>query len=294
MWVEKNGMYGNSERRTQQWFKMVEPPGDARDDAWQVIAVSRLLHDRGMKTMGDRDGRWLFHTVDAKGEEVPIWQWNHYYDLNVDEHLFNEYRAFSTHKHKNLAPYAQYVLTRGMRWPVVEQPDGAWKETLWRFTEGSDPFVAAGKGFQFYHSVTKDDRALIWFRPHEFPPEMPDTEYPFWLCTGRVLEHWHSGSMTRRIPQLHRAMPKAYVEMHRSDAARLGVASGDLVTVRSRRGEIDLPVWIDGRGSPQLGEVFVPFFDEAKLINLVTLAEYDPYSKQPDYKKCAVTVVRKA
>jgi len=141
--------------------------------------------------------------------------------------------------------------------------------------------------------VTKDDKALIWFRPHENPPEMPDKDYPFWLCTGRVLEHWHTGTMTRRIPQLHRAMPKAYVEMNREDAARLSIRNGETVTVRSRRGEIDLPVWIGGRGDPKIGEVFVPFFDETKLINLVTLDEYDPYSKQPDYKKCAVTVVRK-
>jgi len=293
MWVEKNGMYGNSERRTQQWFKMVEPPGQARDDCWQTIAVSHRLMRMGMDGMKDKDGRWLFHTTDKSGKEVPIWEWDHYYDVNVDERLFNEYRLFSRHKHKDLAPYREYVKARGLRWPVVEQPDGAWRETRWRFSGFDDPYVAKGKEFQFYHSVTKDDKALIWFRPHENPPEMPDKDYPFWLCTGRVLEHWHTGTMTRRIPQLHRAMPKAYVEMNRDDAARLGVRSGDAVTIKSRRGEMDLPVWIGGRGDPRAGEVFVPFFDETKLINMVTLDEYDPYSKQPDYKKCAVAVIRK-
>lgn len=293
MWVEKNGMYGNSERRTQQWFKLVEPPGEARDDCWQTIAVAHKLLELGVDGMKDKDGVWLFHTVDAAGRPVPIWDWRHYYDVNVDERLFNEYRSFSRHKHKDLAPYAEYVRARGLRWPVVEQPDGSWRETRWRFAEFDDPYVKRGSGFQFYHSVTKDDRALIWFRPHEFPPEMPDPQYPFWLSTGRVLEHWHTGTMTRRIPQLHRAMPRAYVEMNRDDAARLGIRNGEVVTVRSRRGEIDLPVWIGGRGDPKSGEVFVPFFDETKLINLVTLDEYDPYSKQPDYKKCAVTIVRK-
>ncbi|MBM4111786.1 MAG: twin-arginine translocation signal domain-containing protein [Phycisphaerae bacterium] len=295
MWVEKNGMYGNSERRTQHWFKMVEPPGEARDDAWQMIAVSRRLFDRGVPGMRDKDGRWLFHTADSAGKEIPIWEWKRYYsDTVVDERLFDEYRAFSRHKHKDLAPYREYVKARGLRWPVVQNSDGEWKETRWRFTEGSDPYVAKGKGFQFYHSVTKDDRALIWFRPYEPPPEVPDAEYPFWLCTGRVLEHWHSGTMTRRIPQLHRAMPKAYVEMNHLDARALGVRSGEMVTVRSRRGEVDLPVWLGGRGDPRPGEVFVPFFDENPLINRVTLAAYDPYSKQPDYKKCAVAVVPKA
>jgi nitrate reductase NapA len=60
MWVEKNGMYGNSERRTQQWFRMVKPPGEARDDAWQMIAVARRLHDLGHPGMKDKDGRFLF------------------------------------------------------------------------------------------------------------------------------------------------------------------------------------------------------------------------------------------
>jgi len=294
MWVEKNGMFGNSERRTQQWFKMVPPPGQARDDCWQTLAVSRKMLDLGDQGMKDKDGKWLFHTADKSGKEVPVWDWARYYDVNVDERLFNEYRLFSRHKHKDLAPYEEYVKTRGLRWPVVQQPDGSWKETRWRFSGFDDPYVKKGEDFQFYHSVTKDDKALIWFRPHEFPPEMPDAEYPFWLCTGRVLEHWHTGTMTRRIPQLHRAMPRAYVELHRDDAAKHGFRDGEVITVKSRRGEIDLPVWIGGRGNPKPGEVFVPFFDETKLINLVTLDAYDPYSKQPDYKKCAVTLVRKA
>ncbi|MEZ6235153.1 MAG: molybdopterin dinucleotide binding domain-containing protein, partial [Phycisphaerales bacterium] len=246
----------------------------------------------GVETMRDKDGAWLFHTEDAEGREVPIWDWAHYYDVNVDERLFEEYRVFGRHKHKNLAPYSQYVASRGLRWPVVQQPDGSWRETRWRFSGFDDPFVERGRDFQFYHSVTKDDRALIWFRPYEPPPEVPDADYPFWLCTGRVLEHWHTGSMTRRIPQLHRAMPKAYVEMNRQDATRLGVNTGDNVTIRSRRGRIELPVWIGGRGDPKEGEVFVPFFEETRLINEVTLDAYDPYSKQPDYKKCAVAIER--
>jgi nitrate reductase NapA len=96
--------------------------------------------------------------------------------------------------------------------------------------------------------------------------------------------------MTMRIPQLQRAMPQAYCEMHRDDARRLGVADGEVVTLESRRGSVDLPVWLDGRGKPPVGTVFVPFFDEAIAINSVTLDALDPLSKQPDYKKCAVRV----
>ncbi len=293
MWVEKNGMFGNSERRTQQWFKMVEPPGQARDDCWQIIAVARRLYDKGFAGMRDKDGRFLFAIKDAKGKDVPVWSWKHYYDVNVDEQLFEEYRRFSRKKHKDLAPYAEYVKTRGLRWPVVEQPDGSWRETRFRFSEFDDPYVAKGRGIDFYHSTSKDGRAQIWFHPYEPPPESPDAEYPLWLCTGRVIEHWHSGSMTMRIPQLRRAMPHAYVEMNREDAKAHGIDDGDRVKLETRRGSLELPVWIGGRGEPPPGTVFVPFFDEGLLVNDLTLHAHDPFSKQPDFKKCAARV-RKA
>ena len=289
MWVEKNGVFGNSERRTQQWFKMVDPPGDARDDCWQTIAVAHELFDRGMNGMKDRDGLFLFEVEDKGDTPVPVWDWEHYYDVNVDEHLFEEYRQFTRLKHKDLAPYSEYVDTRGLRWPVVET-DGQWRETHLRFTEGYDPYVEKGKEIQFYHSSTQDDRAQIWFHPWIAPAEVPDDEYPFMLCTGRVLEHWHSGSMTRRIPELSRAMPGAYLEIHADDAVALDIRNGDKVKVESRRGSLEIPVWIDGRGQPPRGTVFIPFFDETLLVNDLTLDALDPFSKQPDYKKSAVHI----
>lgn len=292
MWVEKNGMFGNSERRTQQWFKQVQPPGQAREDLWQIIAVAHELDRRGFAGMRDKDQKFLFHMTDAKGAAVPIWDYAHFDDINVDEQLFNEYRQFSSMKHKNLAPYSEYVKARGLRWPVVEGSDGVWRETRWRFTEGEDPFVEKGKGFDFYHSTTEDGRAQIWFAPYDPPPESPDAEFPFWLCTGRVLEHWHSGTITGRIPPLRAAMPQAYVEVNRDDARRLGIQNGETVRVESRRGMLDVPVWIDGRGAPPPGSLFIPFFDERLMVNHTTLEAYDPFSKQPDYKKCAVRVSR--
>ncbi len=294
LWVEKNGMYGNSERRTQQWFKMVEPPGQARDDLWQLIAVARELYERGLPGMKDKDGRFLFHMEDGQGREVPVWRWERYYDVNVDRVLFEEYRPFTRMKHKDLAPYDEYVRARGLRWPVVQQPDGTWKETRFRFAAFDDPYVAKGREIEFYHSTTEDGRAQIWFRPYEDPPEKPDAEYPLWLCTGRVLEHWHTGTMTRRIPQLREAMPQAYLEMHRADAATLGIQNGETVRLETRRGSLDLPVWLGGRGNPPPGSVFVPFYDERLLINELTLHLFDPFSKQPDYKKCAARVRRLA
>jgi nitrate reductase NapA len=121
---------------------------------------------------------------------------------------------------------------------------------------------------------------------------VPDEEYPFWLNTGRVLEHWHTGSMTRRVPTLHRAVPNAYVEINRTDAAELGIRNRERVRVTSRRGELELTARIDYRAQPPRGQVFIPFFDEELLVNELTIDAYCPISKQPDYKKCAVRVTR--
>lgn len=84
--------------------------------------------------------------------------------------------------------------SRGLRWPVV---DG--KETLWCYREGFDPYVKPGENIAFYGYP--DKKAIILGIPYEDPAESPDEEYDLWLCTGRVLEHWHTGTMTRRVPQ---------------------------------------------------------------------------------------------
>ncbi len=257
MWVERSGMFGNSERRTQQWFQAATPPGEARSDVWQLMEVARR--------MGYDD---LFD-----------------YSDDYEREIFNEYRQFTLGRGHDLAEYDDYVENRGLRWPVV---DG--QETAYRYAEGSDPYVPAGESFRFYGNEATDGRAVIWARPYEPPAEIVDDDYPFWLSTGRVLEHWHTGSMTRRVGPLHGAVSETYVELNPDDARDMGIQSGNSVRLVSRRGEIVLPASIDGRGQPQRRMVFVPFFEEAKLINQLTLDAYCPISKQPDYKKCAVRV----
>ncbi|MEY4570489.1 MAG: hypothetical protein RLZZ398_1928 [Verrucomicrobiota bacterium] len=293
MWVEKNGAYGNSERRTQQWFKMVQPPGQAREDVWMTLAIAHRMFELGHPGMKDKDGKFIFTFKDDAGNEVPAWDYAHFHDINADRVLYEDYRPLTHIKHKHVAPYDELVKATGLRWPVVEQPDGTYKETRYRFVEGEDPFVAKGKGIDFYHSTTDNGRAQIWFCPFERHPEEPDTDYPFWLCTGRVVEHWHSGTMTMRVPQLRGAMPNAYCEVHPDDAAAAGIGNGDDIIVSTRRGEITLTAWLNGRGRPPKGSLFVPFFDEKRLINNITLDAVCPISKEPDYKKCAARI-RKA
>ncbi len=260
-WVEREGVFGNTERRTQQWDRLVDPPGEAREDAWQMIQVAKRM---GM-------GHLFPWPEDA---------WH--------EPMYEEYRRFTLGHGKDLASYQALRTTHGgLRWPVV---DG--KETRWRYTAGHDPYVKKAKGVHFYKAKGYGERAAFFLRPYHPPPEEPDAEYPFWLATGRVLEHWHSGSMTRRVPQLHQAVPGSYVEINRADAAALGVKTGDRVRVVSRRGSVELPVSVDGRGKPPKGSVFIPFFDESILVNRVTLDSMCNISKEPDFKKCAVRVER--
>jgi nitrate reductase NapA len=202
----------------------------------------------------------------------------------IQKGLFEEYASFGRGHGHDLAPFDAYHEARGLRWPVV---DGV--ETRWRYRAGYDPYVAAGKELEFYGNP--DGRANIYALPYEPAAEEPDDEYPFWLVTGRVLEHWHSGSMTRRVPELYKAFPNAVVYMHPDDAARLGMRRGDDVRVISRRGETRTRVETRGRNKMPLGLVFVPWFDASQLINKVTLDATDPISKQTDFKKCAVKVV---
>ena len=258
-WVEKEGFFGNSERRTQHFAKMVDPPGEARPDCWQYVQVARR--------MGYEN---LFPEA---------------WDEHLERHLFEDYRRTTLGTHHDLATYEQLVASRGLRWPVV---DG--KETVWRFNAEHDPFVPkdAPDGIEFYGKP--DKRAIIWARPYEPPAESPDDEYPFWLCTGRVLEHWHTGTMTRRVPHLHRAVPEAHCYMHPKDAQKIGARNGTRVRLVSRRGTLELSLSADKRIRCPEGYVYVPFFDEDLLINEVTLGAIDPMSKQPDYKKCAIKV----
>ena len=228
-------------------------------------------------------------------------------DWFPEKALFEEYAEFGRGHAHDLAGFDRYYDddVRGLKWPVV---DG--KETHWRFNEAHDPYAAAGSGFDFYGPALKSlpagdldgvtdpepaslaGRAKIFFRPYAAPAEVPDEVYDLWLSTGRVLEHWHSGTMTRRVPDLHRAMPTAQLFIHPKDAAGRGLVDGGLAWIESRRGKIQARVETGGRNRMPRGLVFVPWFDEGVFINKVTLDATCPISKQIDFKKCAVKVYK--
>jgi len=300
MWVEKEGAYGNAERRTQFWHQMVEAPGESRSDLWQVVEFSKRFKTEEVWTAEALDanpefkGKTLYDVLFANGtvDKFPITDLDpHYgndesYDFGfyLQKGLFEEYAAFGRGHAHDLADFDRYHQERGLRWPVV---DG--KETKWRFREAYDPYVEPGSILQFYGN--KDKRANIYALPYEPAAESPDEDYDLWLSTGRVLEHWHSGSMTQRVPELYKAFPDAVVYMHPDDAEARGFRRGVEVRIISRRGEIRTRVETRGRNRPPQGLVFVPWFDARQLINKVTLDATDPISKETDFKKCAVKIV---
>lgn len=230
------------------------------------------------------------------------------YGFFIHKYLWEEYRKFGLGHAHDLADFDTYHKVRGLKWPVV---DG--KETQWRFNSMYDPYARkenAGE-FAFYGKAMKDiphgtltgpvadapkanltNKAKIFFRPYVDPVEMPNEEYPLWMSTGRVLEHWHSGTMTMRVPELYRAVPEALCYMHPKDAEKNGFQQGDTVWVESRRGKVKAHVETRGRNRPPQGLLFVPWFDEKVFINKVALDATCPISKQTDFKKCAVKVYK--
>jgi nitrate reductase NapA len=301
MWVEKEGAYGNAERRTQFWRQQIDPPGEAKSDVWQVVEFSKRFKveevwpEELIAEKPEYRGKTLYDILFANGEidkypvsEIEAGFGNHeseHFGYYLQKGLFEEYAGFGRGKKHDLAAFDTYHKSRGLRWPVV---DG--KETLWRFREGYDPYVEPGKVFQFYGKP--DGRANIIFAPYEPAAESPDDTYDLWLSTGRVLEHWHSGSMTRRVPELHRAVPNAVLYMNPKDAKSRDLRRGQEVLVQTRRGEVATLVETRGRNRLPEGVVFIPFFDAGQLVNKLTLDATCPISKETDFKKCACRVVR--
>jgi nitrate reductase NapA len=301
MWMEKEGAFGNAERRAQFWRQQVRAPGEAKSDLWQYVEfakrfkVEEVWPEELIAKKPEYRGKTLYDILFANGvvNRFPLAGTQKGYPNDEAQHfgfyiqkgLFEEYAQFGRGKGHDLGDFDHYHRVRGLRWPVV---DG--KETVWRYREGYDPYVKKGEGLRFYGNA--DGKANAFALPYQPPAEAPDAEYDLWLCTGRVLEHWHTGTMTRRVPELHRSMPDAWLYMNPDDAARRGLKRGDLVKVVNRRGEIVTRVETRGRNRMPPGMVFVPFFDEHRLVNKLILDATCPISKETDFKKSVCKVMK--
>jgi formate dehydrogenase major subunit len=151
----------------------------------------------------------------------------------------------------------------------------------------ADPAVSEGERIVFGDSFPSGKAKLV--PAHVLDPnELPNDDYPLILNTGRVLEHWHTGVMTRRSAALSALSPDAFMEIHPEDALRCKVREGQLVRVKSRRGEIELKARIDERS--QAGEIFIPMHFREAAANVLTNPAVDPWGKIPEFKFCAVRV----
>jgi formate dehydrogenase major subunit len=240
-----------------------------------ILPASSFAEKEGTYTNTDRRVQLGRKAIDSPGQARPDWQiicdistrMGYPMPYRSPEEVFNELASLSP----NLAGLSYDKLgTTGELWPCTD-PDKPGESVI--FTET----FPKGKGT---------------FVPAEFAPadELPDHEYPLVLNTGRVLEHWHTGTMTRRSKALDAIQPKPFVEIHPEDFYALGIQDGDLVRVSSRRGTIVLTARIGVR--TQKGSVFIPFHFREAAANMLTNDALDPFGKIPEFKFCAVKVER--
>ncbi|MEX0726339.1 MAG: formate dehydrogenase subunit alpha [Planctomycetaceae bacterium] len=233
---EKTGTYTNTDRRVQLGRKVVDGPGESRED-WRIIC--EIANRMGMP-MNYESSAEIFAEFTS---------------------LTASYRGLT---HENLG-------ATGKLWPCRD-PDHEDGEK-----------ILFGEAFP-----TADGKGKLVPCPYLPAAEVPDAEYPFVLSTGRVLEHWHTGSMTRRSLALNAIEPDAFVVIHPLDLAVLEIDDGERIRVSSRRGAIELNVRAEESVEP--GCIFIPFHFREAAANVLTIDVLDPFGKIPEFKYCAVKI----
>ena len=210
---------------------------------------------------------WIFNEVAKRFENG-----SNIHFPDSSEEVFDELRVLSKGRMLDYSgmTYDKLEQQRGIQWPCNEENDG-----------GSPRLYTDGK-FQY-----DDQRARLIALPFIDNNEKPDEEYPFWLNSGRVVEHFHTRTRTGKIGNLNKFSPTPYMEMNPDAAAELGLEHGKYARLVSRRGESVVLVQLTQRVAPNM--VFIPFhFHEC--VNNLALGLLDPHSRQPAFKQCAVRI----
>ncbi len=248
IWGEKDGTYTNSERRVSRVRAAVEPPGEARSDFAIVMGLAEHL--------GVRDE--LFRGWTGPADAFAEWR-------RVSSGRLCDYSGIT---------YERIDAAGGVQWPC---PTG-------------DPSVPLGGTPRLYADrryPTPSGRARLQCVTPKPISDRPRRLYPLLLNTGRTVEHWHTRTKTGRVEILDRLAPEGWVEVHPADARRYRVHAGDLVRLVSERGAVDR-IRVRVTRTVREGEVFVPFHFDEQCANRLTLNEFDPISREPNYKQCAV------
>jgi anaerobic selenocysteine-containing dehydrogenase len=287
-WGEKLGTFTSVDRTVHLSEKAVDPPGDAKSDLDIFLDYARRMNFR------DRDGRPLI-----------TWQ--------GPEEVFEAWKECSRGRPCDYTgiTYDKLRGGSGIQWPCNDaHPDGAERlytdaifNTDPEYCETYGQDLATGAEFteQEYRAKQPAGRAFLHTVDYQPSPEVTSDEHPLLLNTGRTVYQFHTRTKTGRAPQLNAAAPEAWIELNAADAARFGIAEGDLVGVASPRGAIQAAARI-GRVRP--GVVFVPFhygyFDvkpgdrTPRAANELTITAWDPVSKQPLFKAAAVRIAKLA
>ena len=281
LWGEKTGCYTNVSRTVHISHKAVEPPGEAKADLDIFLDYATRMNFR------DKEG-------------APLIKWK------TPEEAFEAWKACSKGRPCDYSgmSYAKLTGGSGIQWPCNEKyPDGTrhiYTDGVFPTalddceTYGHDLDTGAAVTEQEYKAIDPKGKAFLKGADYIPPHEVPDSEYPLWLTTGRVVYHFHTRTKTARSKELNEAAPDAFVQLSEEDAAKYGIAEGDMVEVKSRRGTITEPARI---GDIEPGLVFIPFHygywdkdDRARAANELTITEWDAVSKQPHYKYAAVKI----
>ncbi len=269
-WTEAHGVMVNSERNLTLFQPALEAPGGALPD-WKIIAEMACA-------LGYSDAFTYTGAEEVFEEIKEFWNPNTGYDIRGV--TYDRLR-------ENPIQWPCPPDATTTRHPIRYLNDGVSQRQ--RVSEdGSIPALSF---------PTPTGRAQFFARPSMAPAEMPDDDYPFLLNTGRLPHQWHTMTKTGKVAKLNKLDSGPFVEVHPIDADRLGLGDGDTVEVASRRGRAVLPAVLTDRVRP--GNCFTPFhwndeFGEFLAINAVTNDAIDPYSQQPEFKACAVTLTKVA
>jgi len=283
IWGEKTGCFTNVDRTVHISHKAVDPPGEARSDFDIFVDYSRRMDFR------DKDGAPLLTST---------WQ--------TTEDGFEAWKKCTKGRPCDYSgmSYAKLSEGSGIQWPCNEKyPDGTphlYTDGVFNTaadyceTYGHDLVTGGPHTEEEYRARDPKGKAFLKGVDYEVPHEVPDDAYPLWLTTGRLVYHFHTRTKTGRSKALNDAAPDGYVQLATEDAARYGIADGDMVEVTSRRGRVLEPARV---GDIEPGVVFIPFHygywdkpGRARAANELTLTEWDPVSKQPHFKYAAVRI----
>lgn len=281
IWGEKTGTFTCVDRTVHISHKAVEPPGEARADLDIFLDYSRRMDFR------DKDGAQLI-------------KWN------TPEGAFEGWKACTKGRPCDYTgmSYAKLSEGSGIQWPCNEQYphgtphlycDGVFNTSIEHAeTYGYDLDTGAAVTEEEYKAMNPAGKAFIRAADYIQPPEVPDEDFPLWLTTGRVVYHFHTRTKTGRSKELNDAAPDSYVQISEEDAAKYGISEGDMIEVESRRGKVTEPAKI---GDIIPGHLFIPFHygywdhpGRNRAANELTITEWDPVSKQPQFKYAAVKI----